>query len=134
MSNTSDPHAIVILDRRPEYARLLAALAVADQPAWPIVTFEDLDEAERWVAHAAAPVMVLADVTAQDGAAIARAQSWRRDREVTLVAMFDANDEVQAQRAQVARADGTFAKPCCRSEWSRSFGALLGPTPVAALA
>jgi CheY-like chemotaxis protein len=138
MPGFPDPHSqsILILDRRPEYARLLAALATADvagiarsaaaQPVRDIVTFDDLDEAERWLAATPAPVVVLADVTAADGSAIDRARAWRGARGgVTLVAMFDANAEDQVQRAEAAGADAAFAKPCCRSDWSKSFGALL---------
>jgi DNA-binding NtrC family response regulator len=127
------PQSIVILDRRPEYARLLVALAAAEAPTLAVAAFDDLGTAERWVAAAETPVAVFVDVLAHDGEAIRRAEAWRSVRAgVMLVAMFDANEDEQAERAAAVSADATFAKPCCRSVWSRSFAALLRePEPVA---
>ncbi len=126
------PHAIVILDRRPEYARLLAALAATDQPALTIEKFDDLEAAEQWLATAPSPVAVFADVTAADGATIRRALAWRAERlDLAVVAMFDANNEVQALDAHSIGADGVLAKPCCRSDWRQSVGALLGERELA---
>lgn len=125
MTGISPSHSLAILDRRPEYARLLAALATADHPALVVATFEDPEEAERWLDAAAGPVAVLVDVTAGDGAVIARAAAWRRERGVALIATFDAANENEALLAAVASADATLPKPCCRAEWTRSFGALI---------
>ena len=120
------PQSIVIVDRRPEYARLLVALAAAEAPALSVAAFDDLGTAERWIAAAQTPVAVFVDVLAHDGEAIRRAEAWRSVRAgVMLVAMFDANEETQAARAAEASADAAFAKPCCRADWSRSFAALL---------
>ncbi|MDA0301226.1 MAG: hypothetical protein O2822_01755 [Chloroflexi bacterium] len=126
MTGIAPPHSLVILDRRPEYARLLAALATADQPMLAVATFDDLDEAERWLALAPVPIAVLVDVTAGDGAAIARAKAWGRERaDVAVIAMFDAANENEVLLAAVAPADATLPKPCCHGAWSRSFGALM---------
>lgn len=122
-----DPHSILIIDRRPEYARLLVALAAAELPTRSIAAFEDLGAAEAWIAAAEMPVAVFADVAAAGGEAIARAEGWRRARAgVMLVAMFDANVEGQAAHAEAIEADATLAKPCCRSDWRASVGLLLG--------
>lgn len=135
MTGIAHPHSLVILDRRPEYARLLAALAAADDPALTIATFEDPDEAERWLATASLPAVVLVDVTAGAGAAITRADAWRRQRDgVALIAMFDAANEDEvllAAMAATAAADATLAKPCCHGQWTQSFGALLLPATAA---
>lgn len=126
------PHAIVILDRRPEYARLLAALAASDQPNLTIQTFDDLEAAERWLETAPTPVAVFADIAAAEGAAVRRALTWRvRRPDLAVVAMFDANNEVQAFDAHAAGADGVLAKPCCRSDWRQSVDALLGTRQLA---
>jgi hypothetical protein len=125
MTGISRPHSLAILDRRPEYARLLAALATADHPALAVATFDDPVEAERWLDAAAGPIAVLVDVTAGDGAAIARAEAWRHARGVALIATFDAANENEALLAAMAPADATLPKPCCHAEWTRSFGALM---------
>lgn len=52
MPATPSPRTLLILDRRPEYARLLAALAATDDPTLPIATFDDLGDAGRWISRA----------------------------------------------------------------------------------
>ena len=126
MPATPSPRTLLILDRRPEYARLLAALAATDDPTLPIATFDDLGDAGRWISRAQHPLLMLVDVTAAGGDALVAAESWRRERaDATLIALFDAHDEVQAQRASLAVTDAAFEKPCCRAEWRKSVGALL---------
>lgn len=121
------PRSIAILDRRPEYARMLATLVAEQLPDAPVRTFADteLDEAERWVRGALMPVTVLADVAAGEGRVIARARAWRAARGgVSVIALFDAQSDMEVVLARHAGADLSMAKPGCRADWSRSFGSL----------
>ena len=70
---TAFPRSVAIIDRRPEYARMLATLVTEQQPTSAVRTFADPDEAERWITSAPAPILVLVDVAAGRGAAMARA-------------------------------------------------------------
>jgi len=122
---TAFPRSVAIIDRRPEYARMLATLVTEQQPTSAVRTFADPDEAERWITSAPAPILVLVDVAAGRGAAMARAVTWRARRaDVLLVALFDANLDDEVALARRADADASVAKPCCRADWARSFDAL----------
>ena len=101
---------------------MLAMLVSAEQPGTPVHTFADPDDAERWLAGAPVPVMVLADVAASGGATLAGARTWRDQRSgLVLVAMFDANVEEEVTAAAESVVDASIAKPCCRAAWAKAF-------------
>ena len=127
------PTSVAILDRRPEYARLIATLVAVEQPDAKVRTFANIDDAERWIATAPSPVLLLVDVAA-GGDAVTRAQAWRRARaDMQLVLMFNPCAEEEVSRARRATADAAFPKPLRLAQWTRSFGAFLRGTSAPAL-
>ena len=122
---TVRPRSIVILDRRPEYARMLASLAAEDHGDVPIGLFDNLDDAQGWVETAVSPVVVLVDGAANNGLVVERALQWRERLGIVVIAMFDERNDDDVERANVVDADATFAKPYRKEMWACSFGAFL---------
>ncbi len=116
------PCAVAILDRRPEFARLIEVLVRERRPAVEVRAFdaEAIEAAREWVAVSEGAVVVLADADAAGGALADRAATWSsRAGQVTVVVMVGPDGVADCPHAVVS-------KPGHLDAWRASLDVILG--------
>ena len=116
------PCAVAILDRRPEFARLIEVLVRERRPAAEVRAFDAdaIEAARQWVAASEGRVIVLADADAAGGALADSAAAWSsRAGQVTVVVMVGPDGARDCPHAVVS-------KPGHLEAWRASLDAVLG--------
>lgn len=95
--------SIAIIDRCPNLGRLLEHIVREQRPVLPVRAFSDAAEAERWVATAPGPVLVVADLEVCERAP-GQVAAWRsRGGPVRLVVLADPEDGAAGALATTPR-------------------------------
>lgn len=98
----ADP-GVAILDRCPNLGRLLEHIVREQRPDLTVRAFSDAAEAERWVAAAPGPVLVIADLEVGERAA-EQVAAWRsRGGPVRLVVLADPEEGAACALATTPR-------------------------------